>query len=125
LALGALLAGLAVGIGAFGAHALKPMLQASGLAETFETAVRYHFYHALGLLLLGLAQSRWPEAKRLGKAALLMATGIGVFSGSLYLLCLSGMRWLGAVTPLGGLAFMAAWALAAWEFRQMGQKGNG
>lgn len=107
---GALLAGLAVGIGAFGAHGLKSLLQANGYAETFETAVRYHFYHALGLALLGLWSERMPG---LLWAQRLMLAGVCIFSGTLYVLSLTGIKWLGAITPIGGVAFIVAWAMAA------------
>lgn len=112
LALGAGLAGLAVAIGAFGAHGLRATLSAQDLA-TFETGVRYHMYHALALLAVAWVADRWPgtAVTASGWAFLL---GILVFSGSLYVLVLSGQRWLGAVTPLGGVAFLVGWILLAW-----------
>ena len=109
---GALAALLAVLLGAFGTHALRDRLTPDLLA-TFETGVRYHFYHAFALLAASYAAQRWPD----GAAALagwLFIAGIVVFSGSLYLLALTGTRWLGAITPLGGLAFVAGWAALAW-----------
>jgi len=107
-ALGSLLAGIAVAAGAFGAHALRARLSPNDLA-TFETAARYQMYHALALLAVAWAVQQWPGA--LPRAAgWLFVAGIVVFSGSLYTLVLSGQRWLGAVTPLGGVAFLAGWA---------------
>ena len=108
LALGSLSAGIAVAAGAFGAHALRARLSPNDLA-TFETAARYQMYHALALLVVAWAVQQWPGA--LPRAAgWLFVAGIVVFSGSLYTLVLSGQRWLGAVTPLGGVAFLAGWA---------------
>lgn len=115
-ALGAALAALAVAAGAFGAHGLRGRLTPD-LVEVFETAARYHMYHALGLLAVAWAAARWPSGT-VTLAGWLMVTGIVVFSGSLYVLSLTGMRWLGAITPLGGLALMAGWvalAVAVWR----------
>ena len=103
---------VAVGLGAFAAHALKARLDASTLA-TFEIGVRYQMYHALGLLAVAWAQTRWPGTLTVAAGWLFIA-GTLLFSGSLYLLVLSGARWLGAVTPLGGLAFLAGWLCLAW-----------
>lgn len=105
----ALLGGLAVAFGAFGAHGLKALVTPEDLA-IFETGVRYQFYHALALLALSLGggvlwRSRWTHA-----TAWLWLAGVVVFSGSLYLLVLTGQRWLGAITPIGGTAFIAGWA---------------
>lgn len=114
--LGALLAGLAVAAGAFGAHGLKARL-APDLLEVFETAARYQMYHALGLLAVAWAAARWPQPA-VTAAGWCFVAGIVVFCGSLYVLSLTGTRWLGAITPLGGLAFMVGWlalALAAWR----------
>lgn len=105
----AIFGALAVGIGAFGAHGLKPMLESSGRLETFETAVKYHFYHALALLALGIWTSVKPELKKTALSFWGFSLGILVFSGSLYTLCLTGVTWLGAVTPLGGVAFIVGW----------------
>ena len=107
--LGALLAGLAVALGAFGAHGLRARVTPDLLA-VFETGVRYQMYHALALLGLSLAWTRWSTS-HLTAAGYLFLAGIVLFSGSLYLLTLTGTRWWGAVTPLGGLAFLAGWAL--------------
>ena len=110
--MGALLAGLAVGAGAFGAHALRDRLTPDMLA-IFETAVRYQMYHALALLAVAWATTRWPDSSAV-LAGWCFVAGIVVFSGSLYVLALTGVRWLGAITPLGGLAFLAGWALLVW-----------
>ena len=112
LVTGALAGFLSVLIGAFGAHALKATLTASGRTETFETAVKYQFYHALALILTALLMRTNPS-KLLGYAAGCFTGGILVFSGSLYVLCLSGRTILGAVTPLGGVLFMTGWLLLA------------
>jgi uncharacterized membrane protein YgdD (TMEM256/DUF423 family) len=109
---GAVSAFLAVAAGAFGAHALRARLPADLLA-VFETAARYQMYHALALLAVAILAARWPGMP-MRAAGWLFIGGTAVFSGSLYLLALSGTRWLGAVTPLGGLLFLAGWiALAA------------
>lgn len=108
--LGALLAGVAVALGAFGAHALRARLEPRDL-EIFETAVRYQMYHALALLAVGWLISR--EAPGAGAAAWSFLFGIALFSGSLFLMVATGRRWLGAVTPLGGVAFLIGWLLLA------------
>jgi uncharacterized membrane protein YgdD (TMEM256/DUF423 family) len=113
LLLGSVSALLAVLLGAFGAHALKNKLSADMLA-IFQTGVQYHFYHALGLLAVGLVAKQIPESAALKYAGWLMFIGIVIFSGSLYLLSLTGTRWLGAITPIGGVAFIAAWTLLAF-----------
>lgn len=104
---GAASAFLAVAAGAFGAHALRTRLTPELLAA-FETGARYHMYHALALLLVAWAAGRWPVPP-VRAAGWLFVAGTVLFSGSLYLLALTGARWLGAVTPLGGLAFLAGW----------------
>ena len=111
LTLGALNALVAVAAGAFGAHGLKTRVDAQ-LLGTFETAARYQMYHALGLFLVAWLADRGAPLAHL--AGWLMLAGIVLFSGSLYLLVLTNTRWLGAITPLGGLLFLAAWALCAW-----------
>lgn len=104
---------LAVAFGAFGAHALKNRLDDYALG-VFQTAVQYHFYHSLALLAVGvIALGQHPQSALLRSSGWLFVIGILVFSGSLYLLSFSGLRWLGAVTPLGGLAFIAGWACLA------------
>jgi uncharacterized membrane protein YgdD (TMEM256/DUF423 family) len=112
-ALGALSAGLAVAAGAFGAHGLKARVSPEMLA-VFETGARYQMYHALGLLAVAWAASRWPTSGA-GSAGWFFVAGTLLFSGSLYLLALGGPRWLGAVTPVGGLCFIAGWAVLAWS----------
>lgn len=112
-AVGALFAGLAVATGAFAAHGLRGAV-GPDLLSTFETAARYQMFHGLGLLGLAWAISEWPR-RRLFPAAVLLMAGTVVFSGSLYLLVLTGAGWLGAVTPFGGVALIAGWLLAAWR----------
>jgi uncharacterized membrane protein YgdD (TMEM256/DUF423 family) len=112
LAIGCVAALLAVAIGAFGAHGLKTRI-APELMAVYKTGVEYHFYHALGLILVGLAGLHLPESVWLRRAGWAMLAGIALFSGSLYLLSLTGLAWLGAITPFGGAAFIAAWALFA------------
>ena len=110
--LAAALCFLAVGLGAFGAHALKATLQANDTTEVWKTAVLYHFVHALALLILAVL----PVTSR--AAAGLFMAGVVIFSGSLYLLALTNIKWLGAITPLGGLCFLAGWlALVIWPPR--------
>ena len=104
---GSALALVGVGLGAFGAHALRARLAADMLA-TFETAVRYQMYHALALLALAWASTRWPGPLMTAGGWLLIA-GTLLFSGSLYLIVLGGMRGLGAITPFGGLALIVGW----------------
>jgi uncharacterized membrane protein YgdD (TMEM256/DUF423 family) len=112
-ALGALLALLGVAFGAFGAHALRARLTAADLA-IFETGVRYQMYHALALLFVAWAATRWPGGL-VHAAGWAFVVGVFVFSGSLYVLVLSGLRWMGAITPLGGLALLLGWALLGWR----------
>ncbi len=112
LVLGSLLAGLAVALGAFGAHALRDRLGAD-LLNTFEIAVRYQMYHALALLAVGLVLARFSSSNLVPISGWLFLAGIVLFSGSLYLLCFTGVRWLGAITPLGGVAFILGWLLLA------------
>jgi uncharacterized membrane protein YgdD (TMEM256/DUF423 family) len=109
--IGAVNAAIAIGLGAFAAHGLKGRVPPDMLL-VFETGARYHMYHALGLLAVAwLSTERGPAANLPG---ILMLAGIVLFSGSLYALSLSGVRWLGAITPLGGLAFIAAWVSFAY-----------
>jgi uncharacterized membrane protein YgdD (TMEM256/DUF423 family) len=113
---GALSAFVAVGAGAFGAHLLRSRLSPEALA-TFETGARYQMYHAIALVLVAWAATRWP-APGVRAAGWLFIAGTALFSGSLYLLALTGTRWLGAITPLGGLCFLAGWlALAGGAWR--------
>lgn len=106
--LGSASALLAVGAGAFGAHGLRARVTPDLLA-VFETAARYQMYHALALLAVAWATTRWPGPWP-ARAGWLFLIGTFLFSGSLYTLALSGVRWLGAITPLGGAAFLAGWA---------------
>ncbi|HEY5541848.1 MAG TPA: DUF423 domain-containing protein [Candidatus Binatia bacterium] len=110
---GAIMAFLAVALGAFGAHALKNRLTPDML-DIFEVGVRYHMYHALGLFAVAWATSRWPESN-VTAAGWAFIVGIIIFSGSLYILSMTGMRWFGVVTPLGGLAFLIGWAILVWS----------
>jgi uncharacterized membrane protein YgdD (TMEM256/DUF423 family) len=112
IAAGCVAALLAVAIGAFGAHGLKTRI-APDLLAVYKTGVEYHFYHALGLIMVGLAGIQLPQSAYLRSAGWAMAAGIVLFSGSLYLLSLTGQTWLGAITPFGGAAFIVAWALFA------------
>jgi len=105
---GSIFGALAVMIGAFGAHALKPMLTQTNRLETFETAVKYQFYHALALLLVGLLCYHLNHPA-LRWAAYAFVGGILIFSGSLYVLCLTGVTWLGAITPIGGILLIIGW----------------
>ncbi|MGN8225331.1 DUF423 domain-containing protein [Gracilimonas sp. BCB1] len=117
LAVAAFLLAIAVAAGAFGAHALKNTLSAERL-ETWQTAVQYHAWHALGLMLIALIGTQfqmvvtWP-------ASLILA-GILIFSGSLYVLCLTGTSWLGAVTPVGGVAFIVGWVMLGIQILRKG-----
>ena len=108
IALGAVFGAIAVGFGAFGAHALRARLSVEMLA-VYQTGVQYHFWHALGILAVGVVCLQLPANAWLRAAGWLLAAGIVLFSGSLYALSLSGERWLGAITPAGGLAFILGW----------------
>ena len=110
--LGAVLAALAVVFGAFGAHGLRARLSPQDL-ETFEVGVRYQMYHALALIVVSWAIAHW-EAGIATTAGWFFVAGILLFSGSLYVLVLTGPRWLGAITPIGGVAFIVGWVLLAW-----------
>ena len=109
---GAVFGALGVVAGAFGAHGLKAWVSPELLA-VFETGVRYHLIHALALLAVAWASTRWASAA-IRAAGWLFVAGILVFSGSLYVLTLTGIRALGAITPFGGVAFIAGWLLLAW-----------
>jgi uncharacterized membrane protein YgdD (TMEM256/DUF423 family) len=103
----------AVALGAFGAHALKGHLDPD-MTAVWQSAVQYHAWHALALLGVGSLMLHWPEKRGLALAAWLFAAGIVLFAGSLYTVALTGMRGLGAITPLGGVAFLAGWVVLAW-----------
>ena len=113
LALAAAFLFAAVGFGAFGSHALKGRLPPDAVA-IFQTAVQYHFWHALGLLAVGILLLHKPGSKALATVAWLLVAGLALFCGSLYALALTDIRGLGAITPFGGVAFLAAWATLAW-----------
>jgi len=110
LVLGSINALLVVLIGAFGAHGLKARLTVENMT-VFQTAVQYHFYHAVGLMLVGLIAWHIPASPYLRWSGWLMLAGIILFSGSLYALSITNIRWLGMITPLGGTAFIIAWLL--------------
>ncbi len=104
----------AVAIGAFGAHGLEAILESNGRLDTFETAVKYHFYHSLAILAVAIWHRSQPGKKILIKSMWSFLIGIFIFSGSLYILSLTGITWLGAVTPLGGVAFILGWLMLFW-----------
>jgi uncharacterized membrane protein YgdD (TMEM256/DUF423 family) len=110
---GAIALAIGVVMGAFGAHAIKGRIGAESLA-IYDTAVKYHFWHALGLLGVGILMAQWPGAQLLAWSAWLLIAGVILFSGSLYALALTGAAWLGAVTPIGGVTLIAAWLVLAW-----------
>ncbi|AGY58341.1 DUF423 domain-containing protein [Gloeobacter kilaueensis] len=119
LATAAVLAGLAVAAGAFATHALRSQLDERAL-EIFETAARYQMYHALALILVALLLERSGPNPLLTVSGYAFIAGTLIFSGSLYALSLSGIKWLGAITPLGGAAYLLGWlclALAAWNYK--------
>lgn len=105
---------LGVAIGAFGAHGLQETLEQTGRSETFETAVKYQFYHALALFLVGILALMKPKLQGYTFAVICFAAGIFVFSGSLYILSISGITWLGAIAPIGGVCFIAGWLRIFW-----------
>lgn len=112
MVIGAVLAAIAVGMGAFGAHGLRAQLSAE-MMTVYKTATDYHMYHALGLLLAGILAKLFPTSTMLLWAGGMMIAGILLFSGSLYVLSITGIRWLGAITPFGGIAFILAWIFLA------------
>jgi uncharacterized membrane protein YgdD (TMEM256/DUF423 family) len=111
---GAILLGLCVAIGAFGAHGLKKLVTPAVL-ETFETGVRYMFFHSIGVFLLGLSQKAYPHLS-LKKVYFLFLFGILVFSGNIFIYCLSGIKTFAMIVPIGGVALILAWFLLAKEF---------
>ncbi len=117
LFIAALLGFSGVALGAFAAHVLKEKLSPD-LFSVFDVGVRYHLIHALALFAVAWTMTQFPEAN-LTPAAWLFVGGIFIFSGSLYLMSLTGMRWLGAITPIGGLAFLAGWGWLGWKFWRM------
>ncbi|MEM6610716.1 MAG: DUF423 domain-containing protein [Cyanobacteria bacterium P01_C01_bin.72] len=117
LAIASMLGGISVVFGAFASHALQDRLSAKSLA-IWNTGTTYQMYHALALMLVALLVSRFPNSTLLTVAGYAFIAGIFIFSGSLYALTLTGIKWLGAITPLGGMAFIIGWfclALASWR----------
>lgn len=110
---GSLLALLGVALGAFGAHALEKMLETSGRTATFETAVKYQFYHAIGLILIGILSKEFTD-KWLTYSGFAMLFGVLIFSGALYAICFTGIKAFGAVAPIGGSLLIVAWGLLFW-----------
>jgi len=110
--IGSISGAISVILGAFGAHALKDVLNASGRLETYETAVKYQMYHSLALILLGILMLHFQH-RFLNYASYSFLVGIIIFSGSLYTLCATGITKLGAITPIGGVFLIVAWALLA------------
>lgn len=123
LLLSAISALLAVAIGAFGAHALKAVLTSDMLA-VYKTAVTYQMWHALGLSIIALLRQQNPSERIIVYAGWLMFAGIILFSGSLYILSLTGVKWLGMVTPIGGLCFLSAWLLVSFFAYKTYKAGN-
>jgi uncharacterized membrane protein YgdD (TMEM256/DUF423 family) len=119
-ATGAIMLALAVGIGAFGAHGLHDRLDRLATASIYEKAVFYHFLHAMGILVVSILPrtGTFPESGAAWVCGLLLA-GIVFFSGSLYLLAVTGNRMLGAITPIGGVLFIIGWLLLAWRLRSI------
>ena len=111
IVLGAIMAGLGVVLGAFGAHALKDKFSEPRYAAIWETAVQYHMYHAIGLIVIGILSNDalLGASSLLSWAGYLMFAGIIFFSGSLYILAVTGVKKLGAITPIGGVLFILAW----------------
>ncbi|MBP6057309.1 MAG: DUF423 domain-containing protein [Nitrosomonas sp.] len=117
LILGAINTFFCIALGAFGAHGLKKMLSADMLA-VYQTGIQYHFYHAFGILIIGLLLLHFPKSRLIPISGWLMLVGIVLFSLSLYVLSLTGIRGLGMITPFGGVSFLSAWALliyAIWK----------
>ncbi len=107
---GVVFGGLAVAIGAFGAHALRPLLEEHARVETFELAVRYQFYHSFAIIISGILRIHF-DSRHISRAVVCFIAGILIFSGSLYALSITGVRSFGAITPIGGVGFLAGWAL--------------
>lgn len=113
LILGSLNALLCIALGAFGAHGLKQILSADMLT-VYHTGVHYHFYHAFGMIVIGLLLQHFPKSRWLPISGWLMMIGIVLFSFSLYVLSITGIRSLGMITPFGGVSFMSAWSLVVY-----------
>jgi uncharacterized membrane protein YgdD (TMEM256/DUF423 family) len=114
IVIGALTMAVGVVLGAFGAHGLKERI-APNLLQAYQTGVQYHIYHALGIMLVGLLAYQFPMAKGLQWGGWCLLLGVVLFSGSLYALAITNIRWLGAITPLGGTAFIVGWLWIAWS----------
>ena len=120
LILGSINAATAVSMGAFGAHFLKTKIS-EDMLSVFQTAVQYHFYHSLGLMIIGVLTISIKPEKYLGIAGWMMFIGIILFSGSLYILSTTAIRWVGIITPFGGIAFIISWvfiAIALWKWSE-------
>jgi len=113
LVVGAVIGAVSVMIGAFGAHGLKSFLESMGRFDTFETAVKYQFYHTFALIFIGIIMQKGSN-QNFAISGWLFLAGIILFSGSLYLLCFTHSRWIGAITPFGGLALIGGWLFMAW-----------
>ena len=112
---------LAVAIGAFGAHGLKQKISVD-LMAAYQTGVQYHFYHTLALLAVGILLQQFPQSMAFKVSGWMLLLGMVVFSGSLYVLAITGSRWIGAMTPIGGVAFLLAWvALAVGVYQSLGR----
>lgn len=111
--IGSFLGTLSVALGAFGAHALRDRIEASLLAN-YQTGVTYMFYHTLAIFIVVLALGKWSQSTLPVWSGWLFVVGIVFFSGSLFVMAFTGQRWLGAITPIGGVAFIAGWLLLAW-----------
>ncbi|MEK7263211.1 MAG: DUF423 domain-containing protein [Bacteroidota bacterium] len=117
---GSLLSFVAVALGAFAAHLLKPKLP-ENLFNIFEVGVRYHFYHSLALFAVAWCIVQFPSSS-FTIVGWLFISGIVIFSGSLYVMSLTGIQWLGAITPIGGVCFLSGWLLLAWKVYQSAQQ---
>ena len=109
---GAVMAAIAILLGAFGAHGLKNKITADYLI-VFDTGVKYHFYHSLGLMIIGILAFHFPS-ESLNIPSIFFVVGICLFSGSLYVLSITELKWVGAITPVGGLSFIIGWILTAY-----------
>ncbi|HIW33535.1 MAG TPA: DUF423 domain-containing protein [Candidatus Paenibacillus intestinavium] len=111
--IGAIFAAIAIALGAFGAHGLKEIVS-ERMLQNFETGVRYQMYGALGLMLIALASTVVKDYKKLATGAMLIVVGMIIFSGSLYIMALTGATKLGAITPIGGVLLIAGWSFVVW-----------